>query len=271
MTTEIITLLILGGIGGLLAGMLGIGGGIIYVLLFSHYLPLTGIPSHLIVPAIVANSMFAIFFAGISGSYKHYKNKNFHPKQFLIIGSAASISSIFFSDLIINGTWYTKDKFTYLFIFLLLFIAFRILKNKKADQVLLIEKSSTKGFILTGLFSGTIAAFSGIGGGVLIVPILTDIMKIPIKKATAISLGVISIMAFFTSVYAMLFSKVSIQITAPHFGLIVYSLALPVAAGSLLVSPFGVQLAAKLSPSKLRLLFAGFLLLVIIKMIIEII
>jgi uncharacterized membrane protein YfcA len=251
--------------------MLGIGGGIIYVLLFSHYLPLTGIPSHLIVSAIVANSMFAIFFAGISGSYKHYKNKNFHPKQFLIIGSAASIASIFFSQLIINGNWYTKEKFTYFFILLLLFIAFRILKNKKADQVLLNEKSSTKGFILTGLFSGTIAAFSGVGGGVLIVPILTDIMKIPIKKATAISLGVISIMAFFTSVYAMVFSKVSIQITAPHFGLIVYSLALPVAAGSLLFSPFGVQLAAKLSPSKLRLLFAGFLLLVIAKMIIEII
>ena len=269
MTTEIIALLILGGIGGLLAGMLGIGGGIIYVLLFSHYLPLTGIPNHLIVPAIVANSMFAIFFAGISGSYKHYKNKNFHPKQILIIGSAASIASIFFSDLIINGTWYTKDKFTYLFIFLLLFIAFRILKNKKADQVLLNEKSSTQGFIFTGLFSGTIAAFSGIGGGVLIVPILTDIMKIPIKKATAISLGVISIMAFFTSAYAMLFSKVSIQIAAPHFGLIVYSLALPVAAGSLLFSPFGVQLAAKLSPSKLRLLFASFLLLVIAKMIID--
>jgi len=39
----------------------------------------------------------------------------------------------------------------------------------------------------------------------------------------------------------------------------------------LLFSPFGVQLAAKLSPSKLRLLFAGFLLLVIAKMIIEII
>ncbi len=108
MTMEIITLLILGGIGGLLAGMLGIGGGIIYVLLFSHYLPLTGIPSHLIVPAIVANSMFAIFFAGISGSYKHYKNKNFHPKQFLIIGSAASIASIFFSHLIINVNWYTQ-------------------------------------------------------------------------------------------------------------------------------------------------------------------
>ena len=105
----------------------------------------------------------------------------------------------------------------------------------------------------------------------LIVPILTDIMKIPIKKATAISLGVISIMAFFMSAYAMVFSKVSIQITAPHFGLVVYSLALPVAASSLLVSPFGVQLAAKLSPSKLRLLFAGFLLLVIAKMIFEII
>ncbi len=266
-----ITLFILGGLGGLLAGMLGIGGGIIYVLLFSHYLPLIGIPEHLVVPAIVANSMFAIFFAGVSGSYKHYKNNNFHPKQFMLIGTAAVIASIFFSNLILNGSWYTKEKFTYLFIFLLLFIAYRILSNKKADQIHLQEKTSTPAFILTGIFSGTVAAFSGIGGGILIVPILTDIMKISIKKATAISLGVISIMAFFTSAYAMVFSKVNIDIVAPHFGLIVYSLALPVAAGSLVFSPMGVQLATKISPSKLRIIFASFLIIVMVKMIIEII
>src|SRR5687767_5903826 len=103
---DFIILFFLGGLGGLLAGMLGIGGGVIYVLIFSHYLPKLGIPEEYIVPAIVANSMFAIMFAGISGTYKQWRKNNFFPKEAMFIAIAASFTSILFSYLISIGTWY---------------------------------------------------------------------------------------------------------------------------------------------------------------------
>jgi uncharacterized membrane protein YfcA len=254
---DIIILVLLGGLGGLLAGLLGIGGGIIYVLIFDYYLHKLGVPNELIVPSIIANSMFAILFAGVSGSYKQWKNKNFFPKEMFITGIAASISSIVFSYIISQGHWYTKEKFTFVFIVLLLLIA----KVESTEHPI----PNRIPLSITGLISGTIAAFSGIGGGVIIVPILTDFLKLPIKKATSISLGVISIMALATSLYNSFFSAAN----ASGHSLIVFSLALPVAIGSLIASPIGVSISSKLNPKHIRLILIIFLLVVISKMIIS--
>ncbi len=86
----------------------------------------------------------------------------------------------------------------------------------------------------------------------------------PIKKATSISLGVISIMAIFTS----LFNSMSNFSSDASSSLIIFSLALPVAIGSLIASPFGVQLANKLKPSQIKIVLLLFLVTVIIKMLI---
>lgn len=259
---DIALLLALGGLGGLLAGLLGIGGGIIYVLIFSHYLKIYGYNDHELVSAIVANSMFAILFAGLSGSFKQWRIKNFHPTSIIITGIAASISSIFFSYIISTSTWYTKDKFNWLFISLLIFIAFRIFSQRKKPHNIEDKNASQLQLLLTGLCSGTIAAFSGIGGGVIIVPILHDLVKMPIKKATSISLGVISIMALSTSIYNTLMHSNSYT----SLPLIQYSLALPVAIGSLIAAPWGVNIANKLNPSQIRIVFLIFIILVILKM-----
>ncbi len=262
---SITTLILLGGLGGLLAGLLGIGGGIIYVLIFDYFLHKMGVPKELIVPSIIANSMFAILFAGISGSYKQWKNKNFFPNEMIITGLAASISSIAFAIIISQGHWYTKEKFTAVFIVLLVLIAVRLFTQRKKIESPSHSKPSIYALSITGFISGTIAAFSGIGGGVIIVPILTDIIKMPIKKATSISLGVISIMALFTSIY----NGVSSAANSTGGSLLVFSLAIPVAIGSLIASPIGVSISSKLKPAQIRVILIVFLLVVISKMLLN--
>jgi uncharacterized membrane protein YfcA len=263
--TDIGGLFLLGSLGGLLAGLLGIGGGVIYVLIFNHYLHRIGISDAVIVPSIIANSMFAILFAGLSGSYKQWKNKNFFPNEMIIAGLSASVSSVFFSYLINRGSWYTKESFSLFFIILLVLIAIRIFTQRKKIELEENKNVSMYSLSLTGIISGTIAAFSGIGGGVIIVPILTDILKLPIKKATSISLGVISIMALLTS----LFNGMNNFSTGTNASLIIFSLALPVAIGSLMASPIGVQLAGKLKPSQIKIILFLFLISVILKMLID--
>lgn len=262
--SSIIILMLLGSIGGILAGLLGIGGGVVYVLIFSHYLKSYHLNESQIVQAIIANSLFAILFAGLSGSYKQWKNKNFYPLEISYMGIAATIASILFAYIISIGTWYTKDRFTWLFIFLLIFIAFRLFtqRNKQIEEQ--DESVNNVKLFLTGLVSGTVSAFSGIGGGVVIVPMLTDLMKMPIKKSTSISLGVISLMALLTSVYNILIHE---YILHDAKQLIYFSLALPVALGSLIAAPYGVQIANKLSAKQIRIIFIIFLITVITKMI----
>lgn len=268
MTAGELVLLFFGGcMGGLLAGLLGIGGGLIFVLIFTNYLSAVNAPEATMAHYIVANSMFAIFFAGISGSVKHYFNGNFFLRPVLISGVAASVTSLFTSYLITSGTWYNKEVFAVVFIAITSYVAYQILSGRDTvrddDRV---EKSSQVTFLIIGGLGGILAALSGVGGGVIMVPMLVRMLHINIKKATAISLGVITIMALASTGYAMLGTPSEIQM--PHaYGLIILPMVLPVAAGCVICSPFGVTLAKKIPHQTIKVIFALFLVIVILNMI----
>lgn len=260
-------LFFMGGLGGFLAGMLGVGGGVVFVLIFSHYLYAMGVPAQMIVPAIVANSMFAIFFGGISGSYKQWRNGNFFPREILAIALPAATTAISFSWLISHGSWYTRERFTIFFILLLIYMAWKIFRGKDQPVAEQRERKEPWKYVLTGSISGTVAAFSGIGGGIIIVPLLGNLVKTPIKKATSVSLGVITLMALLTSLFNTFFQRLPGTGSAEGLGLIFFSVAIPVALGSLCFSPVGVMASSRLKASHIRLIFVSFIMIVIVKMI----
>ncbi len=268
MTAGELVLLFLGGcMGGLLAGLLGIGGGLIFVLIFTNYLAAVNAPEATMAHYIVANSMFAIFFAGVSGSIKHYQNGNFYLRPVAISGVSASAASLITSYLITSGTWYDKEVFSVVFIAITSYVAYQILTGKDrtgADDRP--ERSSFGTLLIIGGLGGILAALSGVGGGVIMVPMLTRLLHINIKKATAISLGVITVMALVSTGYAMLVPEAVIDI--PHaYGLIILPMVLPVAAGCVICSPFGVTLAKKIPHQTIKVIFAFFLVIVILNMI----
>lgn len=258
------TLLLLGGLGGFLAGLLGVGGGMVFVLIFSSYFRHL-LPEEHLVPAIIANSMFAIFFAGISGTYKQYRNKNFYPSEVLYAGIPASLFSLFFTWLISRGTWYTPERFTVVFITLLLFMAYKIYSGRD-NEVHGQERTSTWFLVLIGSLGGIIASFSGIGGGVIMVPFFANFMHMPIRKATSVSLGVIVVIALSTSLFNMFVNR-HISLGLPwSFGLLSFIAAVPVAFGSMLLSPLGVYVSDKLNQRTIRIIFTLFILTVISRM-----
>ncbi len=267
---DILSLFIGGCLGGLLAGLLGVGGGIIFVVILDYYLCKMGLPEALVVPAILANSLFAIFFSGISGSIKQYLQANFFPKDILLSAIPAAIASIGITHLINAGTWYTREKFTLFFILLLSFVAYRILRTTKRIPVAVLpEKSSPLLKMICGLFTGVVSAFSGIGGGVIMVPVFTEILHIRLKKATGISLGVITLMSLLTSTYSATVNHVDIQL--PYtLGLLVFPVVLPMVAGTIIFAPVGVSLSSKLTDATIKWIFFGFISMVIVKMLVGI-
>ncbi|HEY1025433.1 MAG TPA: sulfite exporter TauE/SafE family protein [Sphingobacteriaceae bacterium] len=263
-----IILLFLGGcVGGLLAGLLGVGGGLVFVIIFTNYLASSGAPDITFAHLIVSNSMFAIFFAGISGSVKHYINGNFSWRPVLVTGSSAALFSILTTVLINTGNWYSKELFAFIFILLAGYMAYRILFMKEADTVEKgSEEFSVQKFLLIGSLGGILAAVSGVGGGIIMVPMLTKMLKINIKKATAISLGVITIMSLVISAYSFFASAEAIDL--PHtYGLIILPMALPVVLGCVVCSPYGVMLARRIPAKTIQAIFAVFLLIVVSDMI----
>jgi uncharacterized membrane protein YfcA len=98
-----------------------------------------------------------------------------------------------------------------------------------------------------GTFGGTLGGFFGVGGAVLMVPVLTAVFRQSQTRAQALAL-------------AMIIPGASIAlITYSWAGQAAWHIGLPLAAGSLLCVPMGVRAAYKLPERGLRACFAAML------------
>lgn len=254
--------------GGFLAGLLGVGGGVIFVFVLSIYFEQFGISPEDLPRFLISNSIFATFFAGVSSSLKNNKLKSFHLKEVLVCALPGVISSLTLTYFITNYNWYNKKEFTIFFVLLLLFFLVRLVfikspKNQSEDY----ESSNNWSIGLIGFFAGIISALSGLGGGVVIIPLLTQILKMPIKRAASISLGVIPFFALSMSLYYGFGFSPTVQI--PYsLGFLVFPAAIPLVFGVLIAAPYGLKLSKKLSNRLIKVMFACLLAIVALKMII---
>lgn len=267
MIVDYLILLFSGLFGGLLAGLLGIGGGVIYILILTPFLYGLGVCENEIIEYTIANSVFAIFMASVSGNVINYFKKEFYSSQILKIGIPSSILSILCMHFIVKEDWYSKNVFNVIILFLLGFMLYKMLLKTKINQVE--KEGSSLTFNSIGVLAGIASALSGLGGGVLIVPLLQAINKTPIKKAKNISLGVIGVMALSLSLFNMT-AKPNCVSSEFQIGLIVLPTVMIMVGGVVLGSPAGVWLSTKLQPSTIKIIFILLLISVIIRKGIEI-
>ena len=74
-------LLLTGLLGGFLAGLVGIGGGLIYIFALVPLLAELAVPLRLVPSLTVANSILAVFFASTAASITLIKSKDFYFKD----------------------------------------------------------------------------------------------------------------------------------------------------------------------------------------------
>ncbi|MEM9559764.1 MAG: sulfite exporter TauE/SafE family protein [Planctomycetota bacterium] len=108
--------------------------------------------------------------------------------------------------------------------------------------------------VATGGAAGFAGGFLGIGGGVIIVPALVLLARVPLRRAVAASVGVMWITAIIGSALKLL--------TLGQFGYTAADaawLALPMAMGAMVGAQIGAWMAHKLRLPWLRLAIAGVL------------
>jgi uncharacterized membrane protein YfcA len=264
-TYDIIILVIAGGLGGLLSGLLGVGGGVVYVLILTHYFEKMQLGNIEMVRFILSNSFFAILFSSLIGSYQQIKMKNFYIREVLSIASTAVLTWIAITLLIIHFDWYSKRLFSGFFIIVLIGTALKMfLGANNRSKIQYRESLPQKVYPVVGIFTGFFSALSGLGGGVITVPALSDYMKLKIRKATSISLGVIPFLAAASFIlYAVAKPE---ENNSAVLGYLYPQLVLPMVFGGLFTAPFGVRLSSKLSERTTRLYFVLLLLLVTVRM-----
>tara|TARA_R110000868_G_scaffold401831_2_gene677544 strand:+ start:29749 stop:30576 length:828 start_codon:yes stop_codon:yes gene_type:complete len=189
---EVISLfLIIGTFVGFLAGLLGIGGGIILVPVLSFIFPKIGLPITFVMQVSLGTSVACTFFSMLSSSIGHFKhgkiNLNIYYKLLpgLIIG--AILGPFIAHSLDYNSL---KNIFALLLFLISIKILFEdIIKRKINNKKVTNENNTKKKFhdniwllILLGIAIGTISALIGIGGGILLLS-LFSFMEIKMKEA----------------------------------------------------------------------------------------
>ena len=258
-------------LGGFLAGLLGIGGGLIYIFALTSLFTYLDISPLLFPELTVANSIFAVFFASGAATITLIRNKEFYLKEVLFVTVGSILASILALKYLVLTSWYSVELFNVIIIFLLLYMLYRVFsqilgQTKKGGGETIMEYK--KGSLLfAGVSGGLIAALSGLGGGVVIVPILHTYLKLDMKKTRSISLGVILITSFFMTAYN---SLQTISLEVAHVGLLIPSYTIFIVLGVLLASPFGVKVGSSWSSKKISIIYSVFLTLFLLKKITEI-
>ena len=261
----IILFLVVGYSTGILIGMLGIGGGIIFVPLLYFTLPYTGINSDHLTYIVIATSVFSSTIGTISSAREHFHSKNIDINRALLLG-AGSIVSAFFAPLIaINIPQHTLQ---IIFGIIFLFAAAKIIFETNNSFSILKNPLHNFFLILFGLGIGLLTGFAGIGGGILFVPALAYLFLLDFKKA----IGTSSMVTVLTT----LTSTVSYSLMTPNGNSIpgqigyVYLLAgIPLGLGSAFGAINGVKFVMNSSIPTVKKIFSVLLIVIALKIIFD--
>lgn len=267
---DLLILFGVGSAGGVLAGLLGIGGGLVYVIAFSYFLQRYDLGDIELVKFILSNAIFAVFFAGLSATIKQIFNRNFYFREVIITALPGVVGALLVSFLILQFDWYSRDKFSIIVIVLLGILGLRMFKPaKQVPGSISRDDLPASSYLISGFFSGTLSALSGLGGGIILIPVLSGFMRLNIRMASSISLG---IMPFYTLAMSIFYGMAhgSPDVNIPFtMGYIILPMAVPLALGVITFAPLGVFLAQKLPQPVIRLLFAIVIVFVMVEMIFE--
>ena len=250
--------------GGFIAGFLGIGGGIVYVLILPIAFSNLNFSEESIVQLTIANSIFGVFFASLSASITYWLGKEFYWKEITLVSIAGGIGAVLAFELIVDTIWYSKDLFNSILVLLLSYLLYNTIKNRNLEKESKVppRKKNNGFFLFAGFGGGLVSALSGLGGGTVLIPFLNSVMRIRIHRAKAISLGMI----LFTSLVITFLNLTSVtaNVQFSNSGYIVFPVALPLSLGVVIASPLGVRISKTVSSSNINIIFAIFIFLVII-------
>ena len=172
---EIIELLLLGAAVGTLSGFFGVGGGTILVpaLLLMGY----------DMKVAIGISVVQMVFSSIYGSYLNLKKGTLDTKMVAMIG-AGGFAGALLSPYIIQTL--PTEVLEWIFLSFVLFALARMFFTTKEHQD---ERSAHPIILLSiGVVLGAFAISIGVGGSILLVPILVGFLHVPLKKAVSAGL-----------------------------------------------------------------------------------
>lgn len=254
-------LLVIGAIAGVLAGLLGVGGGIVLVPAFFYTFTALGFGGPVVMQICLATSLATIIVTSMRSVLSHNRKgavdwdvlRGWAPG--IVIG--AVIGVLVASNLrsvVLQGI------FGFLGVFIGLYLAFGKASWRLADDMPVGPVRA----VLSGMI-GFLSVLMGIGGGSFAVPTMTLYGR-PIHKAVATAAG-FGVLIALPSVIAFLFVPIPSEFRPPFtVGAVNLPAFLIVICMTLMTAPLGARLAHAMDPKPLKRFFAFFIIVVALNM-----
>ena len=247
----IVELATLGLATGFLAGLLGIGGGMLIGPFMTIILSALGVPADLAVKMAIATSMATIMFTSVSSVRAHHKRGA--VRWDIVKGLAPGIV---LGGMLASAGVFALLKGSYLAIFFAVFVGF------SATQMFLDKKPKpsrqmpgTAGQVAAGGVIGFLSGLVGAGGGFISVPFMVaHNIAIINAVATSAALGFPIALAN-TAGYVISGASVP-NLPAHSLGYVWLPALAVIASCSVLTAPLGAKVAHRLPVAKLKKVFA---------------
>jgi uncharacterized membrane protein YfcA len=193
---------------GFVAGLVGVGGGVIFTpVLFAIY-GVLGVPGAVHTPLTVGTGLFCTGLAAGASALHHVRRNAVHPWMALGVGLASAGAVGLVSGLVVTRPWYDNRLFQLLFAAVLVVVAVRMVRGPAAADFQTFERVDTPrwlSWIGTGTAAGAVASAVGVGGGVVLVPSYNRFFHLPLHRAVGTSSATIFVISAMSTVaYAWL-------------------------------------------------------------------
>lgn len=262
MLIPLLSYLAAGALSGLLAGLFGIGGGLVAIPFLAFALPYMGFAPETVMHVAVATSLANIVVTSCVSIYAHHQRQSINwtiLKQVLL----SCIIGATLGGMLVNIMPSTVLQIIFgLFVF---FIAYAMLTRKKIpDDNLQLPQGLALYLPVTGI--AAFCSLLGMGGGSLMVPYLSH-YGLPLRKAVGTS-SACGLFIALAGLLCLMISTEHISLIKPWMsGYLYWPAFLCMSAGSILFTPLGAKLTHTLPVPLLKRGFALFLIVVGISMI----
>src|SRR5688500_115093 len=247
----------LGAVAGVLAGLLGVGGGLVLVAALVWLLPTQGVPVDAAVHAALATALGSIVLTGLSSARAHHRRGSvlWPTVRWLVPGLLLGgwAGSVLATTL--DGDWLRGFIAVYCWA-----AALQLMLDRPRARQAIDAPPRGPAWSAIGAGIGAISALVGIGGGSMTVPALVwhgvrPVLAVGTSSACGVAIAVASAAGYAAH------GPAPGTLPAGSWGYVYLPAAIGIALAAVLTAPLGTRIAHAISGRALKRLFAAFLLL----------